>query len=67
MSRCWLDDDDELTWPTNMRDTVWGVLLFLIGITILIVLPPTQAGWFLLAGWMGTLSGLGFLIKGLSS
>lgn len=64
--RSWLDDDD-MTWPTNKRDTIWGVLLFLIGVSILIVLPPADAGWFLLTGWAGTLAGIAMLVKGLST
>ena len=66
MTRSWLDDDDELTWPTDWRNILWGVLLFTIGMSILITLPPTGAALFLVGGWIGCFAGIAFVAKGMS-
>jgi hypothetical protein len=68
MGRVWLDDDDdELTFPTNMRDVVWGVLITLLGLAVLITMPIQPTIGLLAVGWLGTLTGLGLLVKGLAS
>ena len=65
MSRIWLDDDDELSLPTDVRSLVWAVVFFAIGMGTLIFTPPTDAGRYIAVGYVGILVGAGFLVKAL--
>ena len=67
MGRVWLDEDDELTFPTNKRDVLWGMLITLLGLAVLVTMPIQPTIGLLAVGWLGTLTGLGLLIKGLAS
>ena len=62
MTRSWTDDEPLL--PLN-RDSLWGVLYLLIGLSILIFTPPSaMSPWFFAASMVGFVVGLVLLGRG---
>ena len=63
MSRTWQDDDDEMI-PLN-ADMVWGIIVILLGLSILIFTPPDQMSpWWFGASCTGFITGLALIAKG---
>lgn len=61
MGRVWRDDRDER--PENADKIIYSLLPIVLGLLIVLNLPPDNTGWFLVIGGAGILIGAAMCLR----